>query len=157
MRQTTWSIHPMRRRLQQVYLCPTTPCLAAVSMQHSWSWRVSYAGLWRAEPEPRVNWTALAEHGCLVREHVCVDQGRFVAFDERLQPGARFEHGGQLFSHAAFHNLPGYPDNVKVGCCTPLVPMHAHLPLHGRLCMHACDACRTAAQRGTDTTVHVAR
>lgn len=40
-------------------------------------------------------------------------QNRFINFDKRLQPGAGFEEG-LIFDHSSFHNIPGFPDNVRV-------------------------------------------
>lgn len=40
-------------------------------------------------------------------------QNRFITFDKRLQPGADFEDG-LIFDHFGFHNIPGFPDNVRV-------------------------------------------
>ena len=86
-------------------------------------------------------------------------QNRFVAFDQRLQPGALFEVDGLLFGHSAFHNLPGHPDNVKVrsssaalqacewasaaethymhACCVAVHPFFRTLHLLLRFCMSA--------------------
>ena len=46
-------------------------------------------------------------------------QNRFIVFDKRLQPGEGFEEG-LIFDHGSFHNIPGFPDNVRVRCCSSL-------------------------------------
>ncbi|CAL8463209.1 g2743 [Coccomyxa elongata] len=70
---------------------------------------------------PDVDWIQLEKHGCLVREDICVDQNRFITFDKRLQPGADFEEG-LIFDHFGFHNIPGFPDNVR-GAKTRFFPV----------------------------------
>ncbi len=42
-------------------------------------------------------------------------QNRFIAFEsEYLRPGASFEEGRHFFEPHSTHNIPGYPDNIKV-------------------------------------------
>lgn len=62
-------------------------------------------------------------------------QNRFITFDKRLQPGADFEEG-QIFDHSGFHNIPGFPDNVRVRHMLVLFLMcvHDEVPLLQRLC-----------------------
>ena len=43
-------------------------------------------------------------------------QGTFVVFQDKVKPGKSFT-GSQLFdTGGAFFNMPGYLDNLKVGC-----------------------------------------
>lgn len=47
--------------------------------------------------------------------HCCDLQNRFIAFDKPfLRPGAHFETGRRFFEPLSTHNIPGYPDNMKV-------------------------------------------
>ena len=43
-------------------------------------------------------------------------QGTFIVFQDKVKPGKNFT-GSQLFdTGGAFYNMPGYLDNLKVGC-----------------------------------------
>ncbi|CAK0784591.1 hypothetical protein CVIRNUC_007795 [Coccomyxa viridis] len=61
---------------------------------------------------PYVGWDELEEHGCLARHKVCIDQNRFITFDERMVPGPSYQKDGLFFDQHAHHNIPGYQDNV---------------------------------------------
>ncbi|EIE21335.1 hypothetical protein COCSUDRAFT_56558 [Coccomyxa subellipsoidea C-169] len=52
---------------------------------------------------------------------LCKVQNRFIVFDKRLQPGEGFEEG-LIFDHGSFHNIPGFPDNVR-GAKTQFFPI----------------------------------
>lgn len=64
-----------------------------------------------------VDW-ALWEHGCVAERNVCIDQGVFIVFQDKVKPGKNFT-GTQLFdTGGAFYNVPGFMDNLK-GTKTP--------------------------------------
>lgn len=54
-------------------------------------------------------------YACFFLDCLCL-QGTFVVFQDKVKPGKSFT-GSQLFdTGGAFFNMPGYLDNLKVGC-----------------------------------------
>ncbi|KAL3136014.1 hypothetical protein ABBQ32_007051 [Trebouxia sp. C0010 RCD-2024] len=107
-------------------LCILFACQSAIASKSYTGRRISAssqrkAGSYRADLVSRqetcekphfVDW-AVWEHGCVHERNVCLDQGVFIVFQDKVKPGKNYT-GSQLFdTGGAFYNMPGYLDNLK--------------------------------------------
>lgn len=56
---------------------------------------------------PYIKEHRVEHHGCYLNWHICMDQGRFTVFQDKVRPGVNFDTTLEIFNSDSLFNLPG--------------------------------------------------